>query len=132
MVRAIVVGLVLAGACGCANRGNDYFIPKEAAARDALEAALNAWKNGERPGKIAGASVPIEVADSRWLAGQKLSSFEIIQEDPSDSGMRWFTVKLNVQSGKGKSGSQTVRYVVVGKDPLWVYREEDYKRPAGM
>jgi hypothetical protein len=33
---------------------------------------------------------------------------------------------------KKPAGAKTVRYYVVGVEPLWVYREDDYKAPAGM
>ena len=33
---------------------------------------------------------------------------------------------------KKPAGDQSVRYVVHGRDPVWVYREEDYKRMLNM
>jgi hypothetical protein len=123
------LGLLLMLAAGCGNNGYDKYVPPEETARDALEAALNSWKNGDRPGKITRGSVDIQVADTRWSAGQKLLGYEIVKEEESSEGPRWFTVKLTLPK---PAGEQTVRYVVVGKNPLWVYTEETYKRPAGM
>jgi hypothetical protein len=116
-------------AAGCGDSANhDKYIPKEAAARKALEAALTSWQNGQKPGTIETDDVPIEVMDSKWRAGQKLASFQILQEEPGQ-GPRWFSVKLVMQK---PAQEQTVRYVVLGNSPLWVYREEDFKKTSGM
>jgi hypothetical protein len=33
---------------------------------------------------------------------------------------------------KKPAGEKSVHYFVHGRDPVWVYREEDYKRMANM
>ena len=71
----------------------------------------------------------IQAVDSKWRAGQKLSKWEIVGEE-SNQGPTFFSVRLTL---KGVATPQTVRYVVVGRDPLWVYREDDYRtNNAGM
>src|SRR5262249_62349763 len=111
---------------GCPNSGEQKFIPSEATARQALETAMNAWKGGQaKPGKLSMGSVGVQVVDSAWDSGQKLSDFEIVSEESGD-GPRWFTVKLTLARG-----TQTVKYVVLGKDPVWVYGEADYKKLSG-
>jgi hypothetical protein len=114
---------------GCASKGYDKFIPSEDKARQALEAALNAWRDGKKPGPVEGAPMPVQVVDSQWLYGKQLRSYEIVGEEPND-GPRVFSVRLTLQKPAGQQA--TVRYYVVGKDPLWIYREDDYKAPAGM
>jgi hypothetical protein len=122
-------GLLLACATGCGKTGtHSDFLPTEDKAQKALEAALTAWQNGERVGKIEGASPAIEVVDSKWKAGQKLQSYRILQVVPSD-GPTHFVVRLTLKQPRGE---QEARYVVLGRDPLWVYREEDYKRLSGL
>ena len=69
--------------------------------------------------------VTVEVLDQNWSSGQKLQSFEIVG-DETGAGPRIFTVKL-----KTAKGEQTVKYYVVGIDPLWVYSEADYKKQMG-
>ena len=71
----------------------------------------------------------VEAVDSKWKAGQKLSKFEILGEDAGGQGPTFFSVRLTV---KGRAKAEVVRYVVVGRDPLWVYREDDYQTSAGM
>jgi hypothetical protein len=126
--RRGVLALALSAACaaGCGGGGYDKYVPSEASARSALEKALTAWQNGQRPDQIGAESPAVVAADSKWQAGQKLKGFEILKEEPGE-GPKWFEVRLTLQ---GRPGEQVVRYVVVGKDPLWVYREEDYKKSS--
>jgi hypothetical protein len=127
-IRPFTLGLLLTAALGCGfGDGHAKFIPKPATARGALETVLTSWKSGQRPMQIALDSTPIEVIDSKWRAGHRLGDFEIVTEEPGD-GPRWFAVKLTMQK---PAGAQLVRYVVVGNSPLWVYREEDYKKASG-
>jgi hypothetical protein len=119
----VVCGLALAG---CSGQGEEQFIPSEATARQALETALNAWKDGQaRPARFTQGKVAVEVMDGTWESGQKLRAFEIVAEE-SSGGPRWFTVKLTLARGE-----RTVKYAVLGNDPLWVYSEADYKKLSG-
>ncbi len=72
---------------------------------------------------------PIQVADSAWQAGQQVESFEIGDEEDDGDGTKQFVVTLKM---KKPPGEQSVRYFVHGRDPVWVYREEDYKRMINM
>ncbi|HEY7326698.1 MAG TPA: hypothetical protein VH592_03595 [Gemmataceae bacterium] len=126
--RLLVLALFSGVFAGCGS-GYEKYVPAEDKARKALEAALNAWCEGKKPGLIEGAPVPTQAVDSRWLAGQKLRSFEIGSEEPNE-GPRVFSVHLTLELPAGRQ--ETVRYFIVGNDPLWVYREDDYKAPAGM
>jgi hypothetical protein len=121
--------LALASA-GCGTGGNARYIPGEDSARQALEAALTAWKNGQaKPGAIPDSSPPVNVVDSRWQAGDRLQAFEVLEEEPNAGGARVFSVRLTMSASEP---SRTVRYYVWGVDPLWVSREEDAQQPAGM
>jgi hypothetical protein len=121
-----IVPLLCSG-CGFALGGAGP-TPSSSAARGALESSLTAWKEGKKPGAIEGASPPIQVVDSTWQRGAKLASFEVLREELSDPEKR-FTVRL-------MTGTPTVavetRYMVVGTDPIGVYREDDYKRMLNM
>jgi hypothetical protein len=113
----------------CTSRQAGDFIPKEEESREALTIALTAWKKGEKWEKIPAGESTIQVLDNKWRAGQQLADFQILEADPANAGPQWFTVKLVM---KKPAGELKVRYVVVGIDPLWVYREEDYKKSSGM
>ena len=115
---------------GCGHKQvADYETPDDVAQK-ALTAALTAWQNGEGPDKIQGSPTPVQVIDDHWQNGDKLQSFEILgEEEPAIEGpSRWFSVKLVSPDGK----EQTVRYILVGKGSVWIYREDDFARIAGM
>jgi hypothetical protein len=132
--RLLGVGLVLCALTGCSgNRSQLDILPSQDKARGALEKALTAWQSGQKMGKIQGDSEGIEIIDRVWKKGQKLASFEILQamEKPHGEGQpgpRWFSVRLTLKG----SQPQQVNYAVLGLDPLWVYREEDYNQACGM
>lgn len=120
--------LVLAG-CGGGTSEKSYH-PPVASARDALTVALNAWKEGQsQPGKIEATNPAVQVADAAWSAGKKLKNFEILKDEQIPDGPQKFTVTLTLD---GAPQPQEVVYVIVGKDPLWIFREEEYRRGLGM
>jgi hypothetical protein len=125
---ALIVLLALAACLGCGNGGTDQFLPSENVSRKALETALTAWQNCQPMDQVGSASPAIQVAEPRWKAGQKLGGYEIVKEDNED-GHTYYSVKLKL---KGAAREPLVRYVVVGKDPLWVYNEEEFKGKGGM
>jgi len=126
--RFLALGLVLGALPGGTSRSELDILPSEDKARAALDRVLAAWKSGKKMGAVQGDSQKIEVVDRVWQAGCTLASFEILQ--PVDKpGPRWFSVKLTLQDSPEP---QQVSYAVLGLDPLWVYREEDYNQMCGM
>jgi hypothetical protein len=51
----------------------------------------------------------------------------VLKAEPAEpaQGPKVFSVRLTMQK---PAGELVVRYYVVGKSPLWVYREDDYKK----
>jgi hypothetical protein len=125
-VLALTAGLLLLAGCSPGGKVEDFTPPADNA-RKALEAALNHWQAGNKPGTVPGTSPTVEVLDSKWKAGQKITAYEVLGEEPAGPGPRTFKVRLTVANGPPLE----VRYVVVGIDPLWVYRDEDYKKVSG-
>jgi hypothetical protein len=123
---ALTGALLLLAGCSPGGKVED-FTPAADNARKALVAALDHWKAGNKPGTVPGTSPAVEVLDSKWKAGQKITAYEILGEDPAGPGSRTFKVRLTPAQG----APAEVRYVVVGIDPLWVYRDEDYKKMSG-
>jgi hypothetical protein len=113
---------------GCSFVWGGSATPSSGGAREALEKSLTAWKAGKRPGMIDGTTPPVQAVDSKWLAGRKLDSFEILREEPSEVE-RLFVVKL-VRGNPAVA--EEARYLVVGTGPIWVYRDEDYQRMLNM
>lgn len=124
----LLIGAIVSLA-GCSRSSStERFVPNTDSARQALQSALNAWKGGQPAGRVDGFSVPIEVVDSKWQEGQKIEGFEILSEDTNAEGHRRFNVKLTMSKG---SAVVETRFVVLGQNPLWVYREEDYLKLSG-
>ena len=126
----VFAGIVIAAVgvlTGCTSSTPEAkYTPSEGAARQALETALGQWRDGQaQPARFPHGKVNVEVLDQNWASGQKLQAFEIVNEE-TGAGPRIFTVKL-----KTSKGDQTVKYYVVGIDPLWIYSEADYKKQSG-
>jgi hypothetical protein len=112
---------------GCSGAPEKKYIPAANDARGALDAALEHWKSGTKHGRVDSFDVPIDVFDARWQNGKKLESYEILEEETSD-GPKIFVVKMKLDEDKEE---KEIKYYVVGKSPLLVFREEDYKKASG-
>ena len=124
LVAALPLLSLLTG-CGASQA---RFTPTSGEARSSLEASLTAWRDGKPYASVV-ATPPVQVADSAWQAGQQVESFERGEEQDDGDGIKQFVVAIKM---KKPPGDQSVRYYVHGRDPVWVYREEDYKRMLNM
>jgi hypothetical protein len=125
----LVVATPLLGVLAGCGEGYAKYKPTAYEARTSLEAALTAWRDGKPYGPID-TKPPVHIVDSAWQGGQQIESFQIGDEEDGGDGTKQFVVKLNT---KGKSSTeQDVRFVVHGRDPVYVFREEDYKRTLNM
>lgn len=125
-LELVAAGLALPciAACGRTTSGYDRYVPGAAQSEEALGEVLAAWQRGEPVGPLELKSPPvkIEVADSTRRPGQRLVGYELLGE-VSGEGPRTFIVRLKLDN---PSEEQEVRYYLVGADPLWVFRQEDY------
>jgi hypothetical protein len=110
--------------CGCWKSDRSaQFIPSVTAAESAVKAGMEAWKKGEPVGLVQGVKKPsVHVVDSHRKPGHQISSYEILGEVPGNAP-RCFAVKATLS---GSDATERLRYIVVGIDPLWVFRQEDY------
>jgi hypothetical protein len=104
------------------------YTPTSGEARSSLEAALTAWQGGKAIGEIE-AKPPVHMGDSAWQARQQLESFQIGAEEDSGDGTKQFVVKLTMKHAKEP---REVRYIVQGRDPVWIFSAEEYKHMADM
>jgi hypothetical protein len=125
---ALVAALPLVSLITGCGASHARFTPTAVEARTSLEAALTAWRDGKPFGPIE-ATPSVQVADSAWQAGQQVESFEIGEEKDEGDGTKQFAVAIKM---KKPPGDKSVRYFVHGRDPVWVYREEDYQRMLNM
>jgi hypothetical protein len=130
-IRARAVVLVALGAvltlcgpgCGGRARGFEQFIPEPGPARSALTAVLAAWAEGRPPEAPAATRPEVYVVDKQRRPGQRLARFEVLGEVAAEKA-RGFAVRLNFED---PDGQDVVRFLVVGTDPVWVFRQEDYE-----
>jgi len=126
--RRLIIGTALAILLTVPACGRPSMNPSADRARTALEASLNAWREGKRPGNIDGTNPPVQAIDNDWTNGRKLTTFEILREQPSESDKR-FIVKLAYAAPIAETEAV---YVVLGASPIAVFREEDYARTLNM
>jgi hypothetical protein len=116
----IVVALAcLLPALGCQPKpveGYERFIPEPVIARKTLAAMLDEWRDGVEPTKI-------NVVDKHRVPGQRLVRHEILGEVATD-GARGFAVRLTLEN---PDEEPVVRYFVIGVEPIWVFRQEDFE-----
>jgi hypothetical protein len=119
----LVVGCAaLTAGCG-GDKGVGRYVPPTETARQALEAALRAWRDGRPPGKVETTAPEVVLVDNCRRPGQTLEGYTILGETPGE-GPRCFAVRLLLQN---PAEELRARFVVFGVDPLWVYRYEDYE-----
>lgn len=116
----LILAMVAAG--GCARRADEY-VPEAQLAESAVRRALSAWQADEAAGEIPDTKPAIFVTDTNRKPKQRLKSFEILGETPGRSG-RTYVVELALES---PTELVKAEYIVVGIDPLWVFRREDYE-----
>ena len=117
----LVVGIAAGSGCSRSPRAED-FIPSEDSARTALDASLKAWQNDESTSPVANTSPPVQVADGLRTKGRTLLKYEILGLVPADAP-RCFAVRMTLGN---PTQELRERYVVLGLDPIWVWRHEDY------
>lgn len=121
-VATVVFGLTVVLACGCHDRTVD-FKPTNDVAENALMRALEDWRAGKLAGEISGSKPTIHISDTARNPKQTLESFKILGETPGRSG-RTFAVELSLKHPDEKLKTE---YIVVGIDPLWIFRREDFE-----
>jgi hypothetical protein len=123
--RIGLIFLVAANCLGCSPESNtkDRYVPAVNLARQAVEEVLVDWREGRKPSPIDRLAVGVQVVDKQRKKGQSLEEYEILGEAPSEAA-RCFAVHVKLS---GPEAEENVRFVVIGIDPLWVFRQEDYE-----
>jgi hypothetical protein len=90
-----------------------------AAARDALDRALAAWKDGKSAESLKESNPPIVVSDHLWLNGSRLVRYQIEPSDRPEGADQVFRVVLWVvnEKTKGKEKQEKTEYTV-GTNPI--------------
>ncbi|MFO0937178.1 MAG: hypothetical protein U0798_11765 [Gemmataceae bacterium] len=113
----------IGGLWGCQrNPQASDFTPSEETATNALTASLDAWKNGDASSVVTGRQPAVETADGLRTKGRTLTKYEVLGFVPANAP-RCLAVKLTLGN---PAQELRERYVVVGIDPIWVMRYDDY------
>jgi hypothetical protein len=122
-----VLALLASGAAGCRGWGGPpaepLFLPGWSEARQALESALAAWRDAPSPLPASFDSPGVKFVDKQRRPDQRLVSFAILGQTDVENA-RQFTVRLQLA---GEDAPRLVRYNVLGRDPVWIFRLEDYE-----
>jgi hypothetical protein len=123
----VATSVLVAAACGagCRNKseGFERYVPASGVARAAVESMLKAWTEGRPIGEAAATHPEVFVVDKHRKDGQKLARHELIGEVSTDRA-RGFAVRLTLEN---PDEQEVARYMVVGIDPIWVFRQEDFE-----
>jgi hypothetical protein len=120
----VFAALVATGCAGCEAPAEPIpIVPDPARGRQAIEALMETWKQGHPTGIVEPTTPRVQVVDTHRKPGQKLTSFEILS-DSADSRVRSFSVRLTLLEPEERP---VVRFLVVGIDPILVFRQEDYE-----
>lgn len=124
-----LIAFLLAGLAGCGGDGTEQYVQSADTARDALEAALNAWQSGQPHQQLTlSGDTKVDTFDARWRDGQALESFKVLEELPGDPHP---TFKVEIKL-KDALAAEENTYIVVGIGPISVFRDEDYAAATGM
>ncbi len=110
-LRAIVAGsIIVAAVSGCSSGDVASHPLDEELARTSLKHAMQAWADGKTPQDLR---PEIVVGDSAWERGDKLDSFEILDQEETTDGSN---LHIPVRRKLGSKES-TVTYIV-GTSPV--------------
>ena len=87
--------------------------------------ALQTWRSGTAYGPIEDSKPVINVFDARWQAGKKLESYEVLEE-VKNTDQPEFKVRLKLEG----EPEETATYLVIGIDPINVFRDVEYKQSS--
>jgi hypothetical protein len=123
LCQMILAAALVAAVLGCSrSQSNDDFVPREEVGRAALDAYLRAWARGEMAQRIPDTNPPVMATDELRIKGRVLKSYSILGQVPADAPV-CFAVDLKLDN---PPADLRERYVVVGIDPLWVWRYDDF------
>lgn len=104
---------VLTVACAAAGCGGPANTPVRAEqAREALKAALDSWKRGEKADALQSASPPIFVIDQEWQDGAVLKDYRLVGDGEAKDANLYCEVVLTVRPPGRAEVTRTVTYVV--------------------
>jgi hypothetical protein len=113
--------LILSLTSGCGDNGAAGTTDTNQA-RNALDRALSAWRDGKTADALKSEEPPLEASDHQWKNGLHLAKYEVQQNPlPSGSGQT-FRVTLWLKDDHSKQTKVITQYDVVTTSPIRVAR----------
>jgi len=129
LIAFIAGGGSMALVPGCGSP-NSAFAPSATSARESLDVALATWQKGGKADQLTTASPQIHAVDYQWQAGPVLERYDILEEQPGEGVTeKRYAVLLRMKKPQAEKRAQ---FIVIGRDPIWVFRDEDYVRTSNM
>jgi hypothetical protein len=125
-VRAIqpwLVAAALVAMSGC-GMGGSATPADPNQAKNALSAALDAWKNGGKPSDLEKLSPPIHVRDVDWTGGSSLVSYKADKDGKLSGYDMNYPVDLEMKTPKGETVKKSAVYTVTTGAELLISRQE--------
>jgi hypothetical protein len=97
------------------------YVPSSVEASKALEESLSAWHDASPPLPDSFGTRTARFVDNQHRPQQRLLRFQILAEKDTGSS-RLYTVRLMLDNPEE---TQLARYYVFGRNPCWVFRQED-------
>lgn len=121
IVRLLAFHLIV-GALGCSGEASNDAVRPDLA-KETLNTALSAWKDGQKVEALQTRSPSIVVQDMDWSAGKQLREFSLQGDGKAVGANLSIEVELTLQDANGKTSKSKVWYLV-GTDPaLTVFRD---------
>jgi hypothetical protein len=105
--------------------GGEQYVPEPHQAEAALRAVFEAWRQGTPPGMVPETTPAVHVTDTYRKPDESLIDYRILGEVPSER-KRCYAVELRFAPER----AERTRFLVVGIEPLWVFRLEDAENLA--
>ena len=106
---------------GCGSPMGSSSDPTEG--KEALSAALDAWKAGETPDALTKRTQPIHMTDGDWLSGLRLQSYSADEGKLVGSDFN-YQVALELKTPKGQVVKKTAVYAVTTHPQTLVLRQD--------
>lgn len=124
---SLIAAGIAAAIAGCAGQATERFTPPAETAGDCLQAALAAWRDGVSAEILASRQPAIRVIDTVRSPDRRLREFEVLSTSRASAAGWNYVVRLTYEA---PAATERARFVVVGVDPILVFRKEDYDHLA--
>jgi len=122
--------VLAAAAFGCEGRDGEAakpaFVPSPAEAKQAVEASLSAWRGAPPTPSTSFDISGVQFVEKSTTFDRRLASFQILGQTEVENA-RQITVRLQFE---GEDAPDLVKYHVIGRNPIWVFRLDDYEKFA--